>query len=324
MKISFSTEVKAALLITITLGLFIWGFNLLKGTRLFVHEYNYFALYDRVEGLVASNPVLVNGYHVGQVSRVQFHPVDQRKILVYLTLHEEVRIPKNSIAKIYSSDLLGSKAIEIMMSDDTAAIHPGDTILGETEMTLQEKVDNQVAPLKKKAENLILSIDSVISVVQAVLNTGARENLSKSFESIKRAIEKLESTSLKLDALMDEERSRLHNIFSNIESITSNVKDHNKEISSAITNISQISDTLARSNLGSTLDKTEKALSGFSLLLEKVNRGEGTLGNLLHNDSLYGNLNEATENMNKLVKDLEENPGRYVHFSVFGRKDKKK
>lgn len=245
-----------------------------------------------------------------------------------MVVDANVPIPKNSKAVIISSDILGSKAIQLDFSKEKSLAQNNDTLPGAMELSITEEVTRQVAPIREKTENLLNSMDSLITVVHSILNAETQQNLIKSFESIKHTIQTLEHATIKVDTLVSAEQSRLRNIFSNVESISQNLKNNNAQISNIIKNFSQISDTLAQAHLAQTLNSTRKSLEQFSEVMNKVNKGKGSMGQLFNNDSLYNGLAASADNLNKLMIDFKENPKRYVNFSIFGgggssKKDKK-
>jgi phospholipid/cholesterol/gamma-HCH transport system substrate-binding protein len=243
---------------------------------------------------------------------------------VKFLLTEDVQIPPRSIAKAISSDLLGSKAVEIIYSNSSEYAQNGDTLISEVEESLKSSVDKRIAPLQAKAENLISSIDSVMTVVNSVLNTKTRENLDKSFESVRKAILTLEQTAYKLDDLVGSEKTKISSILSHLNGITSNLDKNGEKIDNIISNLSNMTDSLAKAQLKEAINNADKSMKELNVLLAGINQGQGTLGKLAKNDTLYYNLNRSTEDLDKLLKDLRYNPERYIHFSVFGRKDKNK
>ena len=320
-----SREFKIGIIVTAAIGLFIWGFNFLKGFNLFSHKYELYAVYPKIDGLIEANPLLINGFKVGQINNISLTKINgEYAVLVKFLLTEDVQIPKHSIAKAVSSDLLGSKAVEIIYSDETEFVQSGDTLVAETEEGLKTAVSKQLAPLQKKIEGLLSSVDSVMTVVQVVLNDKTRENLSKSFESIKKAIESLEQTAYKLDDLMASEKAKISSILTKLNSLAGMLEKNTGKIDNIIGNFSNLSDSLAKSDLKSAINEADKTLAELNKLVAQINAGQGTLGKLAKNDSLYNNLNKASDDLDKLMKDLRINPERYIHFSVFGRKDKNK
>lgn len=321
-----SKEFKIGLVVTAAIGLFIYGFNFLKGTNIFSHKYQLYALYPKIEGLIEANPLLVNGYKVGQVNKISLTKNSQGgyQVLVKFLLTEDVQIPKHSIARIVSSDLLGSKAVEIVYSNNPDFVKSGDTLVAESEEDLKTAVDKRLTPLQKKAEGLISSIDSVMNVIQYVLNDKTRDNLNKSFESIKKAIQSLEQTAYKLDDLVASEKTKISAILTKLNNLATTLDNNKNNINNILNNFSTLSDSLAKSQLKAAVANADSTLMQFNKLLAQINKGQGTIGKLVKNDSLYNHLNKASDDLDKLLYDLRENPGRYVHISVFGKKDKSK
>ena len=307
------------------IGAFIWGFNFLRGSNLFTHKYYLYALYPKIDNLIEANPVLLNGYKIGQINKISLvkHGKDMM-ILVKFILTEDINIPKNSIARAVSSDILGTKAVEIVFSPNLEFVKSGDTLRTEMEQGFKEEISKRLAPIQAKAESLIGSMDSVMTIVSLVLNTKTRDNIDKSFESVRRAILSLESTTYKLDDLMGSEKTKMSSILSNLNNVTGNLSRNEQKINNILNNVSTLSDSLAKANLKTAVENAGQAVKQLNVLLSHINEGQGTLGKLAKNDSLYNNLNRSAEDLDKLLSDLRLNPGRYVHISVFGKKDKNK
>jgi phospholipid/cholesterol/gamma-HCH transport system substrate-binding protein len=318
-------EVKVGIIVVLAIALFIYGFNFLKGHNIFNPERKLYAVYPKIDGLIEANPLLLNGFKIGQVKKIELLPADKKNmILVTFILNSDVKIPVKSIAKIFSSDLLGSKAVEVVPSEQLLYVNNGDTLLSQSDDDLKTAVNKQIQPLQKKAEDLISSIDSVMFVVKEVLNANVRQNLISSFESIKNTIITLERTTYQMDTLIGTERYAISSIIQKTNSIVSNIEKNNEKISQAINNFNSISDSLAKANLKKTVEETNIALAGVNKIINQINSGKGTAGKLINSDSLYLSLSKSSEDLDKLLKDLRINPERYVHISVFGRKDRNK
>lgn len=316
-----SKEAKIGLIITSGIALLFWGVNYLKGKDFLTSQLVVFAVYDRVDGLTASNPVQVNGMKIGSVSKLSLLPDHSGRVLVTMHISGKVLIPRNSIAQIFNTDLLGTKGIRFLFGNSTENVVDGDTLTPDIQKSLSQEVSSQVAPLRAKAESMISSMDSVLMIIRTVFNEDTKRNLRRSFESISNSLLSIEHLTKDMDTVLAKQ-GRLRIIFDNLESISSNLRNNNEHLSNAIENFSAISDTIAQSNLSETLSKTQETLEGTSLLLQRINKGEGTLGQLAVNDSLYRNLNSTSQDLDLLLKDLRENPKRYVNFSVFGKKSK--
>ncbi len=318
-------EILVAIVVLLSIGLLYYGLNFLKGNNVFSPKKQYYAIYDHVNGLTVDNAVTVNGFKVGKVNEARLMPQNRGKILIGIVIQEEaLSIPKNTTARIISQDLLGTKAVALIFDEDTALAQIGDTLISEVEKELQESVDERIKPLEKKTKQLLGSIDSAVVIVQSILNTDARDNLSASFVSIKKSFQTLEQTATKVDNLVASESEKISAIITNVQSISTNLKRNNAQINDVIANFSEISDSLAKVDFAETMMNASKALKQTADIMTKVNSGEGTIGMLLHNDTLYSNLSSSALELDMLLEDMRVNPKRYVHFSIFGRKDKDK
>jgi phospholipid/cholesterol/gamma-HCH transport system substrate-binding protein len=305
-------------IVVVVFALFLWGISFLKSDTMFNKHNTYIGMYDRVNGLVVDNPVLINGLKVGKVKELGLCPSKGNKVFVEILMLKKVDIPHNSSMIITSSDLLGAKSVEIELGDSKILAKSGDTLNTGSSKSLKEEVSMQVLPLKKKAEELLSSFDSLIGNIQTVLNQDTKENLKRSFESIRWTLSNIEQTSYNVDTLVRTEKNRMKRILENIDAITGNIKNNESKLNNIIDNFSAISDTLAKSHISNTITGLNKTLSDISVLTDKINKGHGTLGLLINNDSLYNNLKSSSADLDRLLEDMRLNPKRYVHFSVFG------
>lgn len=296
---------------------FIWGFNFLKGNDVFIKERVLYANYTHVNGLVQSNPVVINGMRIGQVSDLYFHPDMSGRIVVVMSLRIDFPLPDNSVARIFSSDLMGSKAIELIIGNSPVNILSGDTLPSALEASLMEEVNAQVAPLKSKAEGLISSLDSLVVIVQAILNENTKENLSQSMKNISLTFRNLGNTTANIDTLITNERYRVSAILRNVELITRNFEKNSEDMSRIMSNTATFSDSLAAADIAGTLHRADRSLEQLEKILAKINEGQGTAGMLIHNDTLYFELEKSAAELNKLLEDVRLNPKRYVKFSLF-------
>lgn len=313
-----SKEVKVGILVTGALVALIWGMNYLKGLDLFESSNTYYVVYDRVDGLVPSSDVLLSGVKIGQVQRIQFMEDHSGRILATLIVGSKVFLGKQTIARIISADFLGGRVIDMVLDSNTPQAEDGDTLRAE----IQTSLADQIMPVKDKAESLIESLDSLAVAIHAIVSPNNRENLNAGFSSLSSTLKHLEQASGSLDHMLADDDSKLNRMISNIESITSNIKNNNEALASALKNISLITDSLAKSNLASTINNANATLKETSAIFEKINRGEGTMGMLINNDSLYKALEKSATDLDLLLIDVKENPKRYVHVSVFGGKSK--
>jgi phospholipid/cholesterol/gamma-HCH transport system substrate-binding protein len=289
----------------LAIALLIWGYNYLKGTNILYKHKTVYTVYPSVAGLAKSSPVLINGFQIGVVQSIYFHPNNSGKIVVEMVFSEtDFLIPNNSIASLISMDFLGSKAIAIKLGTSKTNISSEDTLIADLEKSMLDDVSEQVLPLKDKAEKLMVSLDKtvtqldvVLKEVEEVLNDRNKQRFSEALLSLSATI-------------------------NSYKEVADNMNQSMKNLQPTLKNFRTFSDSLAALQMNATLTKAQATFDDLSFIMAKIKNGEGSMGQLINNDSLYLNLQAATKDMDKLLIDMKENPKRYVHFSVFGRKDK--
>ncbi|MBI9053143.1 MAG: MCE family protein [Bacteroidales bacterium] len=304
-------EVKVGLIAVAIIAVSIWGYSFLKGKNLLSTNDTYYAIYNNIDGLEEASPVLVSGFKIGLVESIKIHEHSRDRIIVKFSIEENIKLPKNTEAIIYPASLIAGKAIKIHFSDSQEFYSSGDTIIGILEKDMISSLSAELLPVKNKIESLVVSMDSVLSI----FDNERRKDLKSSLDNINKITNDLEQT-------LDTKNSKLATILSNVESLSTNLKNNNEQITNILQNFSNISDSLDQSNIKETILNANKTLAEFSEISQKINSGQGTIGMLINNDSLYNNLNNLAANVDSLVIDLNENPKRYVHFSLFGKKDK--
>lgn len=315
MKISNETKVGALTAIAIAL-LFI-GYSFLKGNDVFSSENTYYTEYNNVDGLSTSKPVMVNGYQIGRVSKLKLQ--DNGKIRTEFKIKKEYEVPSNTVARIVSADLLGSKAIVFELGNSTTMARDGDPLLSDIQANLMEKVE----PLQKKVENLVEKLDSVLTGVNTALDDEFQRDFKNSLRSISSSLKNIEMITNDVEGLVGTEKMRLANIMTNLESITTNFKNYNGQINSILNNLDTVSSELAQVEIKETVDNATKAMQDVQSITNKINNGEGSIGLLVNDEKLYNNLTHASESLDQLVDDLKNNPGKYLKISIFGKKDTK-
>lgn len=317
--IKISKYTKLGFLVIACLTILVWGINYLKGIDILKRNTKYYVVYEKIDGLLESSAVNINGYQVGQVSEIKFLSDYSGRLLATLSLQGDFKIAKGSTAKIVSSDIMGTKSIRLEVVHTAEYYNEYDTIPGDTETDLKEQVSMQVLPLKQKAEELIASFDSVLAVVTYVFNERTRQNLTESFENINRTIANIESVSAELDKSMGE--GKLVSIVGNIDSITSTLKQNSGNITNVIQNLSALSDSLSKLNISPLFEEMRSSVAGINTIIQKLNTSDNSAGLFIHDPALYQNLNNLAGSMDLLLKDVRNNPKRYVHFSAFKGKD---
>ena len=302
-----SNEIKAALIIFGGILLFLIGFNFLNGTSLLKRENTHYAVYDNVEGLQIGTKVTVNGLSVGKVATIDFLPKSE-KILVSFTLRNDLTFSKNSVAELYEAGLIGGKSIAILPVYDTAPMmKDGDTLKGTTKPGLTDVVNQQIAPLQQKLENVLTDADSLFVGINNVLNKEGQNNLSSTLSELTQTVKNINAVAVSLDKLLAKQKNNLNITLTNVAAISKNVN--------------KLTDSLAQSNLKQTLDTFQVTVTRLNALMADLEAGKGSAGKLLKDEALYTNIEASTKEIELLIKDLKEHPKRYVHFSLFGKKD---
>jgi len=311
MKIPHEVKVGAVALLTIIV--FIWVYNFLKGKDIFSSTAYYYSIYDNIGGLSESSPVEINGYKVGVVQSIDLLNESSGKLLVTFSVSKDFRLPVNTSAEIVPVSIIAGMKVQFLLGDGPGFYEYDDTIPGKLTPSIINTIESEFGPVKQRITNLLDAIDSVMVSVDDVMSPEFRSNL-------KGTLSNLNSTSATIDNILGSEEKQLKEALDNISAFSRMLADNSPKLNSTIGNLKSVSDTLAASDIYGSVSNLKKSLEETSLLLANLNQGKGSAGQLLTDDSLYTNLSSSLENLNDLLKDMKENPKRYVHFSVFGKK----
>ena len=312
-----SDETKVGILAAFGLAIMIIGYSFLKGNNIFAKNFTLYAIYDHVDGLNPADLIKINGLAVGRVDKLSLLTKGSGKILAELHLNKGVVIPKNSVAKIESSDLLGTKQVSLVFDTPGPPAKDGDTLLTDVQKSLQQSVEMEILPVKKKAEDMMASIDSVVQVIQALLKGGKVES---SLDNLSHATGSFARLAGNVDTLIYRERSTIKGILDNLDGITGNINKSNGQITGILSNMSTFTDSLSKVSIVATVRSMDSTLTQLDDVLKKVNQGQGTASKLINDQALYNNLTHASASLDSLLVDVKVHPGRYVHLSFFGGK----
>lgn len=312
-----SNETKIGVLTAIAITILILGYSYLRGNDVFSGSNKFYAIYQSVDGLAVSKPVLVNGFQIGRVSRMELR--DDGHTVVEFKIDDQYKVPNNTLAKLVSTDLLGGKAIVFELGTSNDLAQDKDTLRADVAGSLAESLQ----PIQTKAENLMTKLDSSLASINRIMNPNFERNIDRSFESIANSLQTLEGTTKKIDNLVAGQTGHINGILTNAEAVSLNLKNSTNGLTGVTANFQRFSGDLANSNIKQTLDNANKAVADLQQVMNKINSNNGTLGLLLRDDSLYRNLQYASKNLDALFIDVKANPKRYVHFSLFGRKNNK-
>ena len=302
MKISY--EIKTAVLVLLGILMFIIGFSYLKGNHVFISDRTFYAIYDDVEGISKGTPVTISGFNVGSIQNIEFFN-DSEKLLVKFRVENKINFSKNSIAQIYETGLIGGKALAVITKPGIVA-ESGDTLSSAIAPGLTELVNDKLSPLQEKIESTFVSADSLLIAINNILDNQTQSNIKNTFEDLSETVENVKFSTSKFENLLEENENKISNIINRID-ITSS-------------NLSNFSNSFA--DLEKTIENFSKTSDNLNLILSEISSGNGTFNKLIFDDSIVNFLNSASENINLLLEDLRLNPKRYVHFSLFGKKNK--
>ncbi len=315
--VKFSKASKIGIVLAVTFIIVVWGINFLKGRDIFRTEKVYIARYKNVGGLEASTIVQLNGLKIGYVREIYFAEDLSGDLIVKLAVVNKFPLPVGTVAEIASSDLLGSKVVKLNLGHSTGFYKHNDTIQSKIESDIISQVSEQIAPIKAKAERLIVSLDSIVSAVAIILNSDSRNGINKSIEQISLTMQNLEQISRDLSGVVSEQKHNLSSSVVSIKELTDNLNKDSKALGNILNNFSTISDSISPSELKSTLNHINQAVAGLDTVLSNINDAKGSLGLLVKDSTLYNSLTESSTNLNQLLVDLKRNPHRYLKVSAF-------
>lgn len=304
------TEFKVGLFGLLVLVILFFGIKFLKGSDIFQKENVYYATYNDVSGMLVSSNVFINGLRVGYVKEITTTNERADNFVVAFTVRSDIKIPEDSKILLFSSDLLGSKALKLQLGNSSKIISDGDTIKSDKELGMLDNLGASISPMMS-------NLDSILSSLNNILNIQNQNSLQNTIANIETTTERLGNITTNLDNLMSSEKTKLAKIIENTESITSNLKDNNQKLTNIIQNVDNIVDSAAKANIGSTLIETGKSIERLNSVLGVIEKGKGNVGLLINDEELYKSLDNSAKNLNKLIEDIKENPKKYINVSVF-------
>ena len=304
-----SKEIKTAVLVLSGILLFIFIFNYLKGENLLSSSRKITAIYSNVEGLAISSAVTINGHKVGKVQDIRFTDDKSGMLEVSMLIDSDFNFSKNSIAELYESGLIGGKAISIVPAfDGSANTVSGDVLKSKIKPGLTELVNQRLTPLQEKIESVMVSADLLLNNVNSIFDEKTKSDIKGSISQLEQTISSFEKTSNSLQNLLETNKNAINNSIVNISDISDD--------------LSIVTDKLSKSDFEQTINELKFSLNNFNSLLSGLDIGKGSLGKLFNDEGLYNNLEASLGQLESLLEDMKLNPKRYVHFSLFGKKNK--
>ncbi|MCB0516530.1 MAG: MlaD family protein [Chitinophagales bacterium] len=326
MKIQLSNELKVGLLSILALVIFYYGYNYLKGRNVLSSQNDFVVVYDRIDGLLGGNNILLNGYRIGLVESIDMLTDGSGKIVVHYSIDKEIPIPKGSVAQIVDDGLMGDKAVYLLISNSKELHQNGDTLIGEVQASLANSFKEEIMPLKDNINALVLSLDSTTKSLNKIVGSG---EIEANLAALKKTLHSFDATAQSVNGLVNAQEAHIAGILRNVESLTQSLENNRSRIDAIMQNSETASRKLASldydksvANLNQTLASTNTTIVELQKSLRQLNEGDGSMSLLLKNPDLYNNLTQTTESIDQLLTDMRLNPKRYVHFSLFGRKEK--
>lgn len=306
-----SREFKVGLLAIVSLTALYFGFNFLKGTDFFTTENKYFVVFDNVDGLTKSNSVILNGLAIGRVEDVEISPRLKNKILVTLNVDRNVLLSDSTVALLTKTDLLGEKAIVLKPKSGTRTLVNKDTLLGIKEKGITELITERAMPVLQNFDTTLMNFSKL------------SQEYTRAGEKLNIVLHHVADASRDLAHITGTSKKQVSDILIKTDELLRSLQATKNTLDPAIAKLAYMMDIVNDSSLAQTLEHAKNTSAQLELVMSKINEGQGTLGKLVNNDSLYHNLNCLSASLDKLAVDFRERPKRYVHFSVFGRKEKK-
>lgn len=281
--------------------LFVWGFNFLKGKSLLRKQTALYAVYNNSKGILPGDIVTINGMQVGTISSLDFHPRQDGSIVIGFIVGNNIKIPKNSTAKLTTS-LMGSASIELLLGNASTFVQNGDTLISEYNSGLMGMISETIIPLKDNLETLLVSLNDLTTNINDLLNAELKNDISNGVSSFSSSMDNINTISSDIQQLVDSKDGKLTMVVNNLETITSD--------------FTAVSDSLKNIDYNHLAMSLENCINEFNTLIEGINKGEGSAGLLVKNDSLYHNVNATVATLQSLLKEIKENPKR-LKISVF-------
>ena len=305
--IHINKQAKTGIIVVIATLLFIWGFNYLKGKDILKSYNTYYAVLDNVEGVVKSTPVTLKGIPIGTVEDLHFTP-DMTKTVMVLNIDRDFNFSKDSKVKVYGGNIMGGKSVAIVPGESNKPTKDGDTLQVLKMPGMFDLVNDKITPLQNKLESSLTSLDSILHSVNNTLDKPTQNNIKSGLADLAVSLKHFKNTSRELDQIVVKNKSNIDNSLQNFHKISED--------------FSVLSDSLKQIKIGKISKELEQSIAQLHKTLKNLNDEKGTTGKLMKDKELYDNLTRSTKELELLLKDLRQHPKKYVHFSIFGKKDK--
>jgi phospholipid/cholesterol/gamma-HCH transport system substrate-binding protein len=307
-----SNELKVGFLALIAFLILYFGFNYLKGNDVFSSARVYYVEYENVDGLMVSNQVMINGIEVGKVKKVELQPTKSNKILVTLRFSQDIVLPDKTVAVLSEGALLGGKIIRLRL-EGKGNLPEESFLKGETEVGVTSLLKERAIPVIANADSLLVSFRQISTKFD---NTGTYLNTL-----LKTSNETVSNINGSVNGIVADNRANVAQISANMKILSADLMETEKQLRPLLTKFNTVADSLQALRIGKTLREVDLAVVSLKKIVQGLERGEGTAGKLIKNDSLYLGLNKTLLDLDKLLLDFRLQPKRYIGISVFGKKN---
>lgn len=294
--------------------IFVLGASFLKGIDFFGKKTYYYAVFDDLGGLQPESAVTVNGYKVGKVTSLDLLSDRPVKIVAEILVNKDIFIPEDSYLEVASKDILGGLAVNIVLGESNVPAKNNDTLTAAIAPSMTAGLGNMLV----KLDNILSSIDTVGVVFKDLFTVDGGD------KNLKNTLQNIEEITANLAGVLDDNRLNVKRLVDDISVFSHTLKDATPQLKHVIENFDALADTLAKADIAAVITNANASLEQIKEITEKINKGDGDVGQLLNNESIYKNLEASTANLNLLIKDIKENPKKYVTITIFGGKNKEK
>ena len=310
-------SIKVALFVIAAALIFYLGSIFLKGINVFGKKTYYYAVFEDIGALHESTNVTLNGYEIGKVTDIELLSSNPVRICAEILVTEKLDIPEDSQFEVAQKDVLGGMVVNLHLGQSARMAQRGDTLGCYLAGGMLDGVGDLVAQLR----SVVASVDTIGQNLKLAFRT---EDSLNGGTMIKNTLENLEHTTANLSKLLADNGGKVNNVVAQLDVLSKTLGEAAPKIDAIVGNVDNITDSLAKANIRTLVNNAQSTIDDANRLIDNVNKGQGTVGQLMQNDSLFKSLNNTIESLDLLVKDIKANPSKYINVTVFGKKEKKK
>jgi phospholipid/cholesterol/gamma-HCH transport system substrate-binding protein len=315
--VKYSKEIKTGLIVLFAIVGLLVMFNVVKNKKFFSNDNYFYVTYQDVSGLTNSNLVFIKGLKVGKVEEIKpiLNKDGKVSFVVKIMVDEKYQFSKNSLAEVFESGFIGDKMMRIQMANDQQMAKTGDTLKGSVQVAMMDKLSTQIKPMAGDAQKVLNNLDLTLTNANKVIDAEAQADIHHLLKNLNEVAVSLKKTSETTNQLVKNNEKQLAQLLQESQNTI-------KAAKIAIEDYGKLAKGIKTEEINNAVSKLSTSADNLNKVLGQINEGQGTMGKLIKDETLYQNLTKSTQSLNDLLTDLKQNPKRYVHFSVFGNKEK--